>query len=75
MTLTCIVVTPEETALEEQAEFVAMPLFDGEIGIAEIVADHLGEPNVVFYEEDLVVHRDPLLDVSRAANPCGRGTP
>ena len=32
--LTCIVVTPEETALETEAEFVALPLFDGEIGIA-----------------------------------------
>lgn len=33
-TLTCTVVTPEQTALETQAEFVALPLFDGEIGIA-----------------------------------------
>jgi F-type H+-transporting ATPase subunit epsilon len=33
-TLTCLVVTPESTALEEQAEFVALPLYDGEIGIA-----------------------------------------
>jgi F-type H+-transporting ATPase subunit epsilon len=32
--LNCIVVTPEETALEEEAEFVALPLYDGEIGIA-----------------------------------------
>ncbi len=32
--LTCIVVTPEETALEETTNFVALPLFDGEIGIA-----------------------------------------
>ena len=31
--LNCIVVTPEKTALEEKAEFVAMPLYDGEIGI------------------------------------------
>jgi len=31
--LTCIVVTPEETAFEQEAEFVALPLFDGEIGI------------------------------------------
>ena len=31
--LKCIVVTPEETALETEAEFVALPLFDGEIGI------------------------------------------
>ncbi len=32
--LHCIVVTPETTALEQDAEFVALPLFDGEIGIA-----------------------------------------
>ena len=32
--LTCIVVTPEETALEETVDFVALPLFDGEIGVA-----------------------------------------
>ena len=28
--LTCIVVTPEETAFEQEAEFVALPLFDGD---------------------------------------------
>ena len=33
-TLTCTIVTPEQTALETKAEFVALPLFDGEIGIA-----------------------------------------
>ena len=32
--LNCVVVTPEETSLEEKADFVALPLFDGEIGIA-----------------------------------------
>jgi len=32
--LTCTVVTPEQTALETKAEFVAVPLFDGELGIA-----------------------------------------
>ena len=31
--LTCVVVTPEQTALEQQADFVALPLYDGEIGI------------------------------------------
>ena len=31
--LTCMVVTPEATALEEAAEFVAVPLYDGELGI------------------------------------------
>lgn len=29
----CTVVTPEATALEEKADFVALPLYDGEIGI------------------------------------------
>jgi F-type H+-transporting ATPase subunit epsilon len=32
--LNVIVVTPEITVLEKPAEFVALPLFDGEIGIA-----------------------------------------
>ena len=32
--LNVIVVTPEQTVLEQPAEFVALPLFDGEIGIA-----------------------------------------
>jgi F-type H+-transporting ATPase subunit epsilon len=31
--LKCVVVTPERTVLDEQAEFVALPLYDGEIGI------------------------------------------
>lgn len=32
--LNCVIVTPETTALDEKADFVALPLFDGEIGIA-----------------------------------------
>jgi F-type H+-transporting ATPase subunit epsilon len=32
--LLCVVVTPEQTALEQKADFVALPLYDGEIGIA-----------------------------------------
>jgi F-type H+-transporting ATPase subunit epsilon len=31
--LNCIVVTPERTVLDQSAEFVALTLFDGEIGI------------------------------------------
>lgn len=31
--LQCIVVTPETTVLDAAAEFVALPLYDGEIGI------------------------------------------
>jgi F-type H+-transporting ATPase subunit epsilon len=32
--LQCIIVTPEATALDTPAEFVALPLFDGEAGVA-----------------------------------------
>ncbi len=32
--LQCLVVTPEATILDEQVDFVALPLYDGEIGIA-----------------------------------------
>jgi F-type H+-transporting ATPase subunit epsilon len=33
-TLTCVVVTPEQTVLAESTDFVALPLFDGELGVA-----------------------------------------
>ena len=32
--LRCIVVTPEETAMEQESSFVVVPLFDGELGVA-----------------------------------------
>jgi F-type H+-transporting ATPase subunit epsilon len=32
--LQCIVVTPERTVRDEPAQFVVLPLYDGEIGIA-----------------------------------------
>jgi F-type H+-transporting ATPase subunit epsilon len=32
--LQCIVVTPEQTILDQPADFIALPLFDGEIGLA-----------------------------------------
>ena len=32
--LQCIVVTPEATVLDEPVDFVALPLYDGELGIA-----------------------------------------
>jgi F-type H+-transporting ATPase subunit epsilon len=38
----CIVVTPEATVLEQEADFVALPLYDGEIGIAPGHAPMIG---------------------------------
>jgi F-type H+-transporting ATPase subunit epsilon len=29
----CVVVTPERTLLDERSEFVALPLYDGELGV------------------------------------------
>lgn len=33
MTIRCVVVTPERTEIDKQAEFVALPMFDGELGV------------------------------------------
>ena len=38
----CIVVTPEQTVLDTEAEFVALPLFDGELGVAPHHAPMIG---------------------------------
>ena len=38
----CIVVTPEATIFDEPADFVALPLFDGEIGIAPLHSPMIG---------------------------------
>ncbi len=32
-TVQCVVVTPEKTLVDEPVEFVALPLFDGELGV------------------------------------------
>jgi F-type H+-transporting ATPase subunit epsilon len=40
--LHCIVVTPEETTLETEADFIALPLYDGEIGIAPLHSPMIG---------------------------------
>ena len=33
-TIKCVVVTPEATSIEQEADYVVVPLFDGEKGIA-----------------------------------------
>ena len=40
--LQCVVVTPEETVLECEADFVVLPLFDGELGIAPLHSPLMG---------------------------------
>ncbi|MBQ1455047.1 MAG: F0F1 ATP synthase subunit epsilon [Thermoguttaceae bacterium] len=38
----CIVVTPEKTEVETEAAFVAIPLFDGEYGVAPLHTPMVG---------------------------------
>lgn len=38
----CVVVTPEDTALDENAEFVVVPMIDGEAGIGANHAPMIG---------------------------------
>jgi len=40
--LCCTIVTPERTVRDEAAKFVALPLFDGEIGIAPAHSPMIG---------------------------------
>jgi len=40
--LQCVVVTPETTVLDTMARFVALPLFDGEIGVAPLHSPMIG---------------------------------
>jgi F-type H+-transporting ATPase subunit epsilon len=54
-TLRCIVVTPEATVLETPADFVALPLYDGEVGIAPGRAPMIGR---LGYGELRVRHND-----------------
>ncbi len=40
--LNCTVVTPEKTAVDTKADFIVLPLYDGEIGIAHGRAPLIG---------------------------------
>ena len=40
--LGCVIVTPEKTVLETDADFVALPLFDGEVGIGLLHSPMIG---------------------------------
>src|SRR5690606_6439597 len=40
--LQCVVVTPEATVLDTRAEFVTVPLYDGEAGIAPLHSPMIG---------------------------------
>ena len=54
-TLQCTVVTPERKAVDQAADFVALPLYDGEIGIAPDHAPLIGR---LGYGEMRLRHND-----------------
>lgn len=57
-TLHCIVVTPEATELDTAADFVALPLYDGEVGIAPGRSPLIGR---LGFGELRVRHKNDLL--------------
>lgn len=42
MALRCVVVTPERTQLDREAEYVSLPMFDGELGVMKGRAPMIG---------------------------------
>jgi F-type H+-transporting ATPase subunit epsilon len=40
--LQCVVVTPEKAILDEAADFVALPMYDGELGVLPLRAPLIG---------------------------------
>jgi len=42
MSIRCVVVTPERTELDREADFVALPMFDGELGVLNGRAPMIG---------------------------------
>ena len=55
----CIVVTPEQTLYDQPAEFVAMTLYDGELGVAPRHAPLIGR---LGYGELRIRHGDRATD-------------
>ena len=42
MAIRCLVVTPERTELDQEADYVTLPMFDGELGVATNRAPLIG---------------------------------
>lgn len=42
MSIRCVVVTPERTELDREADFIALPMFDGELGVQNGRAPMIG---------------------------------
>jgi F-type H+-transporting ATPase subunit epsilon len=74
--LQCVVVTPERTLIDEVVEFVALPLYDGEVGIlpgrspligrlgyGEMRTRHAGSTHRYFLDGGFAQVRDDVVTV------------
>src|SRR5436309_13916362 len=82
----CVVVTPERTLFDELVEFVALPLYDGELGVlpgrapligrlgyGELRTKVHGAPKRYFVDGGFVQVRDDVVTVlTNRAVPAGR---
>jgi len=77
-TLRCVVVTPERAVLDEAADFVAVPLYDGEAGMLPGRLPLIGRLGYgeLRYRRGKAEHRyyvDGPGARSRPASHCGQG--
>ena len=57
MAIRCVVVTPERTELDREAESVVLPMFDGELGVLCLLQEAIADwpqPGVFAGSPDLV---------------------
>lgn len=75
-TIRCVIVTPERAVLDEQVDFVALPMYDGELGVmrgrspligrlgyGELRIDKEGEKRLYFVDSGFVQIRDNVVTV------------
>jgi F-type H+-transporting ATPase subunit epsilon len=74
--LKCVIVTPDRTAVDERAAFIALPLYDGELGVlpgrAPLVGrlgvgmvriSHNGDSSSIFVDGGFVQIRDDVVTI------------
>lgn len=87
--LSCVIVTPEKTALDRQVDFLAVPMYDGEMGIApghsalmgrlgsgELRLRHAGATDSYFLEGGFIqVQQDRVSILTDRLRPLASLTP
>ena len=85
--LQCVVVTPERTLFDELVDFVALPLYDGELGILPghtpllgvlvsgdvVIHGEGGDQTVTIDEGFISVEHDRVTIVAESVQTAGQG--